>query len=66
MRFESQLARMNCQMFSTGFSSGDRDGRKISVMFEGTASAVVVCHPARSRSKTACAPDATWREISSR
>ena len=26
MRFESQFSRMNCQMFSTGFSSGHLDG----------------------------------------
>ena len=31
--FESQLARRYCQTFSTGFSSGERDGKKISVMF---------------------------------
>ncbi len=26
MRFESQLSRMNCQIFSIGLSSGERDG----------------------------------------
>jgi hypothetical protein len=25
-RLDSQLSRMNCQMFSTGLSSGDRGG----------------------------------------
>ena len=51
-RFESQLPCRNCQMFSTGFSSGARDGRKIGVMLSGTSSLPVVCHPARSRSRT--------------
>jgi len=31
--FESQLARRYCQTFSTGFSSGEREGSKIGVMF---------------------------------
>ena len=53
-------------MFSTGFSSGAREGRKIGVMFSGTSSLPVVCHPARSSSRTACAPSATLREISLR
>ena len=43
-------------MFSTGFSSGAREGRKIGVMLSGTSSLPVVCHPARSRSRTAWAP----------
>ena len=43
-------------MFSTGFSSGAREGRKIGVMFSGTTSLLVVCQPARSSSRTACAP----------
>jgi hypothetical protein len=30
-------------MFSTGFSSGARDGRKIGVMLPGTSSLAVVC-----------------------
>ena len=47
-------------MFSTGFSSGAREGRKIGVMFSGTLSWLVVCHPALSSSRTACAPLA-WR-----
>jgi hypothetical protein len=39
-------------MFSTGFSSGARDGRKIGVMLLGTSSLAVVCHPARSSNRT--------------
>jgi hypothetical protein len=47
--FESQFWRRYCQTFSTGFSSGAREGRKIGVMLSGTSSLPVVCHPARSR-----------------
>ena len=36
MRFESQLSRMNCQMFSCGFSSGHLAGSGMRVMLEGT------------------------------
>ena len=57
--FDSQLARRYCQTFSTGFSSGERDGSMISVMFFGISSLSVVCQPARSRRRTACAPRAT-------
>src|SRR3984957_3010813 len=67
--FESQFWRRYCQTFSTGFSSGAREGRKIGVMLSGTSSLLVVfvvCHPARSSSSTAWAPAATLREISSR
>ena len=46
MRLESQLSRMNCQMFSTGFSSGDFAGSGIRVMLLGTGSLAVVCQPA--------------------
>ncbi len=53
---ESQVWRRDCQTFSTGFSSGAREGSKIIVMFFGTARAGVVCHPARSSSRTAWAP----------
>src|SRR5829696_9044510 len=56
MRFERQLARRYCQTFSTGFNSGEREGRRISVMFFGTSSLSVVCQPARSRRRTACEP----------
>ena len=66
IRLDSQLSRMNCQMFSTGFSSGALGGKGSSVMLAGTSSLPVVCHPARSRMSTAWAPDATWDEISSR
>ena len=31
--FQSQLSRMNCQAFSTGFSSGDLGGRGSRVVF---------------------------------
>jgi hypothetical protein len=48
--FENQLARRYCQMFSTGFSSGERDGKKIIVMFFGMFSFSVVCQLARSNS----------------
>ena len=46
-------------MFSTGFSSGAREGRKTRVMFFGTTRLPVVCQPARSSSRTAWAPLAT-------
>ncbi len=36
-RLQSQFARMYCQICSTGFSSGERDGRNIRVMFRGTS-----------------------------
>jgi hypothetical protein len=64
-RFESQLPRKYCQMFSCGFNSGAREGRKTGVMFPGITSAFVVCHAARSMMSTAFAPGATWRLISS-
>ena len=34
-------------MFSTGFSSGERDGSRMMVRFLGTLSWSVLCHPAR-------------------
>jgi len=37
MRFESQLSRMYCQMFSTGLSSGHFGGRARMVMLAGIA-----------------------------
>jgi hypothetical protein len=40
------LTRRYCQTFSTGLSSGAREGIKIGVMFLGTSRAPVVCHPA--------------------
>src|SRR4051794_26296454 len=42
-------------MFSTGLSSGAREGRKTRVMFFGTTRRPVVCQPARSRRSTAWA-----------
>src|SRR5215213_4717895 len=45
-RFESQFWRRYCQMFSTGLSSGVREGRKTRVMFFGTTRRPVVCQPA--------------------
>src|SRR3954464_2888024 len=47
-RFESQVWRRYCQMFSTGFSSGARDGSRMMVMFFGMLRAPVVCQPARA------------------
>ena len=37
------MSRMNCQMFSTGLSSGDRGGSGIRVMLWGTSSLEEVC-----------------------
>ena len=48
MRLESQFSRMNCQMFSTGLSSGDFAGRGSRVMFLGTVSLAERCQPARA------------------
>ena len=44
--FESQLTRMNCQMLSTGFNSGDLVVESRSVMLGGIISLLVVCQPA--------------------
>src|SRR5215204_2476829 len=63
-RFESQFWRRYCQMFSTGLSSGAREGRKTRVMFFGTTRRPVVCQPARSRRSTAWAPRRTRLETS--
>ena len=38
--------RVYCQIFSTGFNSGERGGSGRRVMFSGTISFAVVCHPA--------------------
>jgi hypothetical protein len=50
VRFEdaldSQLSRMNCHTFSTGFSSGQRGGNGTRVMLSGTISSAEPCHPA--------------------
>ena len=45
-RLDSQFSRMNCHMFSTGFSSGDLGGNGRRVMLDGITSLPVVCHPA--------------------
>ncbi len=66
MRSDSQLARMYCQMFSIGFSSGHLGGSGTSVMLGGTVSLSDTCHPARSRMRAACAPGATAAAISAR
>jgi hypothetical protein len=41
-----QLSRMNCQMLSTGLSSGDFGGNGKSVMLSGMESLFETCHPA--------------------
>ena len=46
MRFDSQLSRMNCQMFSTGLSSGHLGGSGMRVILAGTTSSAEPCHPA--------------------
>ncbi len=66
MRFESQLSLMYCQMFSTGFSSGHRAGSEMMLTLEGRTSFFVVCQPAWSMMRTACAPGATARDISAK
>jgi hypothetical protein len=45
--FESQLSRMNCQIFSCGFSSGHLAGNGINVMLGGTIRLPERCHPGR-------------------
>ena len=66
MRFESQLSRMYCQIFSTGLSSGHFDGRARMVMLAGMSNLADRCHPARSTRRTAWAPGATALAISAR
>lgn len=66
MRLESQLSRMNCHMFSTGFSSGDLGGSGKIVMLSGIMSLFVICHPARSTMRMAWAAGVTSNEISSK
>src|SRR5215204_5392696 len=53
-------------MFSTGLSSGAREGRKTRVMFFGTTRRELVCQPARSSRSTAWAPRRTRLETSPR
>jgi len=45
-RFDSQFARMNCQMFSCGLSSGERGGSGRSEMLAGALRPLAPCHPA--------------------
>jgi hypothetical protein len=45
-RLESQLSRMNCQVFSVGFNSGDFGGSSTMLILSGTWSFSEVCHPA--------------------
>lgn len=66
MRLESQLSRMNCQMFSTGLSLGHLAGSGMMLILSGMISASVICHRAWSMSSTAWAPSATVRAISAR
>ena len=56
--FERQFWRRYCQTFSTGLSSGAREGRKIGVRLSGTSSLLVVCHAALSRMRTGDHPHA--------
>src|SRR3954471_21406131 len=55
-RFESQVWRRYCQMFSTGFSSGARDGSRMMVMLFGMLRAPVVCQPAVEQQRGMGAP----------
>ena len=57
---------MNCQTFSTGFSSGERGGSGRSVMLSGMTRRVETCQPAWSRISTACAPGSMAGPISAR
>ena len=61
---ESQLSRINCQMFSTGLRSGHFGGSGRRLMFAGTTSLSDKCHPAWSSMSTACATGATQAAIS--
>ena len=65
-RLEIQFSLMNCQTFSTGFSSGAYAGNGTRVMLVGTFSLRETCQPAWSSSSTACAPGATACAISAR
>ena len=42
MRLDSHLSRMNCQMFSTGFSSGALGGNSSRVMLGGTVATLAL------------------------
>ena len=66
MRLDNQFCRMNCQMFSCAFSSGERGGSGSSEMLLGTRKRLAPCHPAWSSSMMACAPGATLAAVASR
>ena len=67
MRFESQLSRMYCQIFSAGFrAQGISTARARMVMLAGMSNLADRCHPARSTRRTAWAPGATALAISAR
>ena len=50
---------MNCQRFSTGFSSGLYGGSSSAVTQSGSLSALLLCQPARSITSTTCSPALT-------
>lgn len=58
-RLESQVWPRSCHTASTGFSSGAREGRTMSVMSSDRRDCRSYGWPARSRGRTACAPRAT-------
>jgi len=45
MWLESQLSRMNCQIFSTGLSSGHLAGSAMMLIFSGTRATIVTAAP---------------------
>jgi hypothetical protein len=53
IRLDSQLPRMNCQMFSLGLSSGHFGGSRTCVMFVGTMRRLDMRHPAWSTMRRA-------------
>ena len=62
--FESQLLRMNCQVFLTGFNSGHLGGSGTAVMLADTTRRSEICHPACSSSSAQCLPGVTRLAIS--
>jgi hypothetical protein len=66
MRLDNQFCRMNCQMFSCAFNSGERGGSGSSEMLLGTRKHLAPCHPAWSSSMMACAPGAMLAAVASR
>jgi hypothetical protein len=59
----NQLSRMNCQMFSSGSSSGHFGGSGTMVMLCGMTSLSERCQPAWSSNGTACRPRSDVGEI---